>query len=100
MDTPQENPEGYKAASVLTYVDRYKGLLRLMHGDMDDNVHVQNTIQLVDKLTNGNKHFELMIYPGSRHGFGPAKAAHDRAERYRFYYQHLLNKPVPEGLIK
>lgn len=100
MDTPQENPEGYKAASVLTYVNQYKGLLRIMHGDMDDNVHVQNTIQLVDKLTNGNKHFELMIYPGSRHGFGPAKAAHDRAERYRFYYQHLLNKSVPEGLIK
>jgi len=99
MDTPQENPEGYKAASVLTYVDRYKGLLRLMHGDMDDNVHVQNTIQLVDKLTNSNKHFELMIYPGSRHGFGPSKAAHDRAERIRFYYQHLLSKPVPAGLI-
>jgi dipeptidyl-peptidase-4 len=100
MDTPQENPEGYKAASVLTYVDKYKGLLRIMHGDMDDNVHVQNTIQLVDKLTNTNKHFELMIYPGSRHGFGPSKAAHDRAERFRFYYQNLLNKPVPAGLIK
>lgn len=100
MDTPQENPEGYKAASVLTYVDKYKGLLRIMHGDMDDNVHVQNTIQLVDKLTNTNKHFELMIYPGSRHGFGPSKAAHDRAERYRFYYKNLLNKPVPDGLIK
>ncbi|WP_379094125.1 alpha/beta hydrolase family protein [Pedobacter sp. UC225_65] len=100
MDTPQENPEGYKAASVLTYVDKYKGLLRIMHGDMDDNVHVQNTIQLVDKLTNTNKHFELIIYPGSRHGFGPSKAAHDRAERYRFYYQNLLNRPVPEGLIK
>lgn len=100
MDTPQENPEGYKAASVLTYVDKYKGLLRLMHGDMDDNVHVQNTIQLVDKLTNASKPFELMIYPGSRHGFGPTKAAHDRAERYRFYYKNLLNKPVPDGLIK
>ncbi len=100
MDTPQENPEGYKAASVLTYVDKYKGLLRLMHGDMDDNVHVQNTIQLVDKLTSANKHFELMIYPGSRHGFGPTKSAHDRAERYRFYYQNLLNKPVPAELLK
>lgn len=100
MDTPQENPEGYKAASVLTYVNQYKGLLRIMHGDMDDNVHMQNTIQLVDKLTNTNKHFELMIYPGSRHGFGPAKAAHDRAERYRFYYKNLLNKPVPADLIK
>lgn len=100
MDTPQENPEGYKNASVLTYVDKYKGLLRIMHGDMDDNVHVQNTIQLVDKLTTLNKHFELMIYPGSRHGFGSLKSAHDRAERIRFYYQNLLNKPVPEDLLK
>ncbi len=100
MDTPQENPEGYKAASVLTYVNNYKGLLRLMHGDMDDNVHIQNTTQLVDQLTNTNKHFELMIYPGSRHGFGPSKSAHDRAERFRFYYKNLLDRDVPEGLIK
>lgn len=99
MDTPQENPEGYKNASVLTYVDHYKGLLRIMHGDMDDNVHVQNTMQLIDKLQNANKHFELMIYTGSRHGFGPAKSAHDRSERIRFYYQHLLNKPVPDALL-
>jgi dipeptidyl-peptidase-4 len=100
MDTPQENPEGYKNGSVLTYVDQYKGLLRIMHGDMDDNVHVQNTIQLIDKLQNANKHFELMIYPGSRHGFGVFKAPHDKAERIRFYYQNLLNKPVPEELLK
>ncbi|MGY4383647.1 dipeptidyl-peptidase-4 [Pedobacter sp. UYP24] len=99
MDTPQENPKGYKNASVLTYVDKYKGLLRIMHGEMDDNVHVQNTIQLIDKLQNANKHFELMIYPGSRHGFGTAKAPHDKAERIRFYYQNLLNKPVPEELL-
>jgi len=100
MDTPQENPEGYKNGSVLTYVDKYKGLLRIMHGDMDDNVHIQNTIQLIDKMQNANKHFELMIYPGSRHGFGTIKAPHDRAERIRFYYQNLLNKPVPEELLK
>lgn len=100
MDTPQENPEGYKTGSVLTYVDKYKGLLRIMHGDMDDNVHMQNTIQLIDKLENANKHFELMIYSGGRHGWGGVKSAHDRSERYRFYYQNLLNKPVPAELLK
>lgn len=99
MDTPQENPEGYKNGSVLTYVKNYKGLLRIMHGDMDDNVHIQNTIQLVDKLQDANKHFELMIYPGGRHGWGGLKTPHDRAERYRFYYEHLLNKPVPSSLL-
>lgn len=99
MDTPQENPEGYKNGSVLTYVNKYKGLLRIMHGDMDDNVHMQNTIQLIDKLQNANKHFELMIYPGGRHGWGGLKTPHDKAERYRFYYEHLLNKPVPAALL-
>jgi len=98
MDTPQENPEGYKSASVLTYVDQYKGLLRVMHGDMDDNVHMQNTIQFIDKLQNANKHFELMIYPGGRHGWGGVKTPHDRAERFRFYYENLLNKPMPASL--
>ena len=100
MDTPQENPEGYKNASVLTYANQYKGLLRIMHGDMDDNVHMQNTIQLVNKLQDLNKHFELMIYPGGRHGWGGVKSAHDRSERVRFYYKNLLNKPVPEALLK
>ncbi|MNY53638.1 Prolyl tripeptidyl peptidase precursor [compost metagenome] len=99
MDTPQENPEGYKNGSVLTHVDKYKGLLRIMHGDMDDNVHMQNTIQLIDKLQNANKHFELMIYPGGRHGWGGVKTPHDKAERIRFYYDHLLNKPVPADLL-
>lgn len=100
MDTPQENPDGYKAGSVLTYVNNYKGLLRIMHGDMDDNVHMQNTIQLIDKLQNANKHFELMIYPGGRHGWGGVKTPHNRAERMRFYYQNLLNKPAPAELLQ
>lgn len=98
MDTPQDNPDGYKAGSVLTYVDQYKGGLRLLHGDMDDNVHMQNTIQLVDALTDSSKPFELMIYPGSRHGWNRSKVAYDQAERTRFYYQYLLGKPVPEEL--
>lgn len=96
MDTPQDNPEGYKAGSVLTYANHYKGVLRIMHGDMDDNVHLQNTIQLVDKLTDRNVPFELMIYPGSRHGFDRSKSKYDFNERARFYYQYLLEKPLPK----
>jgi len=99
MDTPQENPEGYKATSVMTYVDKYKGLLRIVHGTSDDNVHMQNSIQLVNKLEESKKHFEFMLYPGERHGIGgnsPNKAQHNRNEAYAFYYQYLLNKPMPE----
>ncbi|WP_149525194.1 S9 family peptidase [Sphingobacterium hotanense] len=98
MDTPQANPEGYKNGSILPYVDQYKGRLRIMHGDLDDNVHMQNTIQLVDALTDRQVPFELMIYPGSRHGFGRSKQAYDFKERVRFYYQYLLEKPIPENL--
>lgn len=96
MDTPQDNPQGYKEGSVLSYVNQYKGGLRVMHGDLDDNVHMQNTMQLVDALTNRDIPFELMIYPGSRHGFDRSKSAYDFKERVRFYYQYLLEKPVPE----
>lgn len=73
MDRPQDNPEGYKEASVLTYVDRYqskgKSMLYLEHGLMDDNVHVQNTFQLVDALQKQEKQFWLMTYPNERHGW-------------------------------
>lgn len=95
MDRPQDNPDGYANGSVLKYIDKYKGGLRVMHGDLDDNVHMQNTMQLVDALTDRDKPFELMIYPGSRHGFEYRKSGYDFKERVRFYYEYLLEKPVP-----
>jgi dipeptidyl-peptidase-4 len=98
MDTPQDNPDGYKNTSVMAYADKYKGLLRIVHGTSDDNVHMQNSLTLIDKLQNLGKHFELMVYPGERHGIGGnnmRKGQHNRNEAYAFYYQYLLNKPVP-----
>jgi dipeptidyl-peptidase-4 len=100
MDTPQENPEGYKATAVNTYAGKYKGLLRIIHGTADDNVHMQNTLQLIDKLEDMKKHFELMIYPGERHGIGGAKGLHNRTEAYNFYYKYLLGKAMPEEFWK
>jgi dipeptidyl-peptidase-4 len=95
MDTPKDNPEGYKITNVMTHAAKYKGLLRIVHGTMDDNVHLQNTIQLVNKLQDLGKHFELMVYPGERHGWGGAKGTHSRNESYRFVYENLLGKPLP-----
>ncbi len=98
MDTPQENPEGYKNTAVTTYVDRYKGLLRIVHGTSDDNVHMQNSIQLINKMEEAGKHFEFMLYPGERHGIGgnsAKKAQHNRNEAYSFIYQYLLGKAMP-----
>jgi Dipeptidyl aminopeptidases/acylaminoacyl-peptidases len=99
MDTPKENPEGYKLTSVMNWAHQYRGLLRIVHGTSDDNVHMQNSLTLIDKLQNMGKHFEFMLYPGERHGVGganPAKGLHNRTEAYQFYYEKLLNKPMPE----
>ncbi len=100
MDMPSENPDGYREGSVLTHAHKYRGMLRLVHGAMDDNVHMQNTLQLADTLQDLNRSFELMLYPGGRHGWGGPKAVHLRTETYRFYYRYLLQRPFPEKLFK
>ena len=100
MDTPQDNAEGYKITSVLTYADKLKGTLRIVHGTMDDNVHMQNSIQLVDKLQDLNKHFEFMLYPGERHGWGGKKSRHSGQENVRFMYDQFLEKPIPADFIQ
>jgi dipeptidyl-peptidase-4 len=68
MNTPQENPEGYERTSVVKAASKLHGRLLLIHGIMDDNVHVQNSIQLVRALQRADKDFELMVYPNDRHG--------------------------------
>jgi len=98
MDTPAENPDGYRITSPIYYADRYKGMLRITHGTMDDNVHMQNSIQFVDKLENLGKHFEFMVYPGERHGWRTSlKNRHSDNEMYRFIYRYLLEQPFPNG---
>ncbi|KIC96114.1 S9 family peptidase [Flavihumibacter solisilvae] len=103
MDTPAENPEGYKNTSVMTYADKYKGLLRIVHGTTDDNVHMQNSIQLINKLEDLGKHFEMMVYPNERHGIGgnkQTKRMHLISENAAFYYLQLLEKPIPAAFWK
>jgi dipeptidyl-peptidase-4 len=68
MNTPQENPEGYERTSVVKAAANLHGRLLLIHGIMDDNVHVQNSLQLVRALQRADKDFELMVYPNDRHG--------------------------------
>jgi len=100
MDTPEENPDGYKTSSVLTYVDKFKGVLQLVHGTMDDNVHMQNSIQLVSALEDKGKDFEFLLYPGGRHGWPGAKGVHFANLKTKFIYKNLLEKPVPKALLK
>lgn len=68
MKTPQNNVEGYKKSAPLTAAKDLHGKILLIHGAMDDNVHMANTVQFVYELQRAGKQFELMIYPKSRHG--------------------------------
>ena len=68
MGRPQENQEGYERSSVVKAAADLHGSLLLIHGSMDDNVHLTNTLQLAYELQLEGKEFELMIYPKSRHG--------------------------------
>jgi dipeptidyl aminopeptidase/acylaminoacyl peptidase len=68
MNTPQENPKGYDATSVAKAAKNLHGRLLIVHGVMDDNVHVQNSLQLIQALQQADRDFEMMLYPQSRHG--------------------------------
>lgn len=68
MQTPQENPSGYDNNSPITHVDKLEGKFLLVHGSADDNVHVQNTMRLVEALVQANKDFEWAVYPDKNHG--------------------------------
>lgn len=69
MTTPQENASGYDDNSPISHVDKFdKGNYLLVHGSADDNVHVQNTMQLIEALVQANKQFDWRIYPDKNHG--------------------------------
>jgi dipeptidyl-peptidase 4 len=92
MDTPQDNPEGYKEGSTLPFVKNYKGKLYMIHGDMDDNVHLQNSIYLISRLEDEGKIFRFMLYPEGRHGWGGAKAIHAKNEANNFWLSNFFGK--------
>ena len=68
MSLPQENPKGYDDNSPINHVNKLKGKYLLIHGSADDNVHYQNTMEMVSALVNAKKQFDLFIYPDKNHG--------------------------------
>ncbi|PTM04729.1 MAG: S9 family peptidase [Bacteroidetes bacterium] len=68
MRTPQENASGYDENSPINHVNKLRGSYFLVHGTADDNVHVQNTMRMVESLVQSNKQFDLFIYPDKNHG--------------------------------
>ncbi len=102
MDRPKDNPDGYARTAVFDRLSKYKGdksnMLRLTHGTGDDNVHLQNSLQLIDRLQSENKDFELMFYPGGMHGYRGYQERQFEMQNYRFWYEYLLEAPLPEIL--
>ncbi|MBR2857397.1 MAG: DPP IV N-terminal domain-containing protein [Bacteroidales bacterium] len=117
MDTPQNNPEGYAVSKVLNYVDGYPVsfetavpvsspedartttvsnaqatapvMLKLTHGTGDDNVHHQNTLQLLDALHKAGKNFDFMIYPDGMHGYYGYQGDHFLKANRAFWLKYL-----------
>jgi dipeptidyl aminopeptidase/acylaminoacyl peptidase len=70
MLTPQENKDGYEKTSVVAAAKNLHGHILIVHGMMDDNVHMQNSTRLIRALENAGKPFEMLFYPENRHGVG------------------------------
>lgn len=125
METPQTNPEGYKAGCALNYVDQYPVdvmpldsdwtpeqaasvspvMLKITHGTGDDNVHFQSTLQLIDALHKAGKRFEYMSYPDGMHGYRGYQGLHFENENRLFWLKYLKNgsaaasSPVDEDVV-
>jgi len=92
MQRPQDNPEGYRLGSALNYAGNLKGKLMLVHGTIDNNVHQANTIQLIEKLIEAGKEFDLMLYPEQRHGIGGISGIHLQKLILDYFDKYLKNK--------
>lgn len=89
---PDKNPEAYKRSSPISYADGLKTNLLILHGMVDDNVHVQDSQQLIEKLIRLSKtqYFEAMLYPAENHGFTRPESWTDEYERIlAFFEKHL-----------
>jgi len=89
MRTPQENPSGYDENSPLNHVDKLEGDYLLIHGGGDDNVHLQNTMRLVEELVQANKQFDWAIYPDRNHGI---YGGNTRLHLYNMMTDFILEK--------
>ena len=101
MSTPEDNPDGYRDSAVLKLVKSYpvkvgkadgSVMLKLTHGTGDDNVHFQNTLQLIDVLHQMGADFEFMIYPDGMHGSRGYQGRHFEEANHDFWKRYLLEK--------
>lgn len=89
LKLPKDNEEGYMQSSPLNYIENLTGDYLIIHGTADDNVHIQNSIQLISKAVELNKMINVMIYPGEMHGFGDISSINLYNYIYDFFTKHL-----------
>ena len=90
MRTPQENAAGYDDNSPVKFVKKLKGKFLICHGMADDNVHFQNTVEMVDALVNANKQFDMQFYPNKNHGiYGGYTRYHLYKKMSEFIFENL-----------
>ncbi len=90
LRTPQENAQGYDENSPINFVNKLKGHYLLVHGSADDNVHYQNTMEMVKALVDADKQFDLFIYPNKNHGIYGGNTRHHLYKKMTdFIYGHL-----------
>jgi len=97
MSTPEDNADGYARTRVVDRIASYPArpdgdgsvMLKLTHGTGDDNVHYQNTLQLIDALHKIGASFDFMVYPDGMHGYRGYQGAHFQAENNAFWLKYL-----------
>ena len=91
MGLPQDNAQGYDAYAPLDHVSKMTGDLLVVHGTADDNVHVQNSMRLIDALVKANKPFDWLIYPDKNHGiYGGYTHHHLYQKMTDFIHKNLM----------
>ena len=94
MGLPDENADGYDATDVVAAAANLRGRLRIVHGEVDDNVHPTGALSMAAALQKSGKLFDLMIYPGAAHAVrSPAQRYHLKISDAAFWGRHLLNDP-------
>jgi dipeptidyl-peptidase 4 len=92
MGLPTENKDGYHDSATVNFADNLSGRLLLVHGTGDDNVHMQNTIQMIQSLITANKAYDLQLYPRKTHGIAGTAARVHLFERIQNQFQQWLAK--------
>jgi dipeptidyl-peptidase-4 len=92
MGLPKDNEDGYRKSSPVNFAAKLHGNLLEVHGTSDDNVHMQNTIQMINQFIETGKHFQLMLYPGKTHGIAGLAA---RTHLFHLIDDHFLEILAP-----